>query len=181
MNIEDLINMNPDDIFPKDPNKITVTEDDHPEKEWFEQARKMTIAELPAFIEKMIHGYNHDYGTMVHAVSACAIAAAWATCGDESVGLTGFQAGFVMWDFIKNWTVTDNKTGLKLVNYDDMLYPQYEHKFSKTINKYTWEKLQEEAKNNLKNSPEACWEVQQHWKSIVYGKVPFGYEVKDER
>lgn len=179
MDIRELLNKSLDELFPKDPNKITVTEKDHPEKEWFEQAKKMTVAELPAFIEKMIHGYNHDYGTSVHAVSACAIAAAWAACGDESIGLTGFQAGFVMWDFVQNWTKTQNKTGLKLVDYDEMLYPQYAHKYSKTISTYTWEKLQEEAKKNLE-SGEGCPEVRQHWQKITEGWVPFGYEVKDD-
>ena len=173
--------MDSSDFYPKDPNRETVTEEMHPEKKWFAEAQKMDTEMLPAFIEKMIHGFNHDYGTSVHAVSACALATAWAVCGDENVGLSGFQAGFVMWDFIKGWTKTHNETGLKLLDYDNMLYPQYEHKFAKTIDTYTWNKLQKIAKKKLEEDGETAHPaVVAHWRSIVNGNVPFGYTVKDE-
>lgn len=168
------------DMFPPDPNKETVTEEMHPEKKWFDEASKMTLDELPDFIERIIHGYNHDYGTAVHAVSACALATAWAACREDGTGLTGFQAGFVMWDFIKNWTKEGNKCGLKLIDYDDMLYPQYEEKMDKTIRKSTWEALQAEARKNLEAADRACLGVIKHWQSIVDGIVPFGYKVVDD-
>lgn len=38
------------DMFPPDPNKETVTEEMHPEKEWFEEARHMKAENLPAFL-----------------------------------------------------------------------------------------------------------------------------------
>ena len=173
-------NLNFHDMFPPDPNKETVTEDMHPEKAWFAEAGKMTEEELPNFFERIIHGYNHDYGTACHAVAACALAAAWAACGDDNIGLSGFQAGFVMWDFIKNWTKTGNKCGLKLVDYDDMLYPQYEEKMDKTIRQSNWDYIQSEAKKNLENSPDAHPNVIKHWQSIVDGIIPFGYRVIDD-
>ena len=163
--------MNFHDMFPPDPNKETVTEDMHPEKAWFAEAGKMTEEELPNFFERIIHGYNHDYGTACHAVAAC---------GDDGIGLSGFQAGFVMWDFIKNWTKTGNKCGLKLVDYDNMLYPQYEEKMDKTIRKSNWDYIQSEAKKNLENTPYAHPNVIKHWQSIVDGIVPFGYRVIDD-
>lgn len=168
------------DMFPPDPNKETVTEDMRPEKEWFEEACHMKAENLPAFYEKMTHAYNHDYGTACHAVAACALAAAWAACGENDTGLSGFQAGFVMWDFIKNWTKTGNECGLRLVDYDDMLYPQYAHKFEKTISKDVWERLQKEAKKKLDTEGFACGEVLRHWARIVDGVVPFGYRVSEE-
>ena len=171
--------LNFEDLFPKDPNKETVTEEMQPEKKWFAEAGKMTEEELPNFFARMIHGYNHDYGTACHAVAACAIAAAWAACCDRDSGLSGFQAGFVMWDFIRNWTKTGNKCGLRLVDYDDMLYPQYEGKFEKIIDKITWARIQEEARKNLE-SDAGCESVRQHWRNIVNGEVPFGYQVVEE-
>lgn len=159
--------------------KNIVTEEQHPEKEWFAEARKMTMEDLPAFMDKMMNGYIHDYGTACHAVSACAIAAAWAAADKE--GITGFQAGFVMWDFILNWTKTHNECGLRLIDYDDMLYPQYEYKFNnQTISSDNWERIQAKAKENLEKNPDACPDVIQHWQSIVNGSVPFGYSVSDE-
>ena len=32
-----------------------------------------------------------------------------------------------MWDFIIDWMYTSNQCGLRIVDYDDMLYPQYNH------------------------------------------------------
>ena len=169
-------NLNFHDMFPPEPGKETVTEDMHPEKEWFAQAKKIrTTEELSAFVGHMLDDYNHDYGTMCHAIGACALAAAW--MGSSVEGITGFQAGFVMWDFIRNWTKTHNKCGLRLVDYDDFLYPQYADKFDKTINEDNWRCIQEEAKINLEDRCGACDEVVRHWQSIVDGKVPFGYKV----
>lgn len=172
-------NLNFHDMFPPDPNKETVTEEMHPEKAWFAEAGKMTEEELPDFYARIIHGYNHDYGTMCHAVAACALAAAWAACGDKDVGLSGFQAGFVMWDFIKNWTKTSNECGLKLVDYDDMLYPQYEEKFEKTICKDNFEMIQKKAMENLEKNKNAHPAVIAHWRKIANGEAPFGYRVVD--
>ena len=51
-----------DELFPKDPNKETITEEMHLEKEWFKQAHKInTIEELSKFVDHMLNGYNHDY------------------------------------------------------------------------------------------------------------------------
>lgn len=169
------------DMFPPDPNKETVTEEMHPEKKWFDEAKKMTMDELPDFMDRMTHGYNHDYGTAIHAVSACALAAAWAACREDDTGLTGFQAGFVMWDFIRNWTKIGNKCGLRIIDYDDLLYPQYEYKMDNTISKVNWEALQKEAKKNLETKLDAHPYVIAHWKSIVEGNVPFGYKVLDDQ
>lgn len=157
-----------------------ITEEDHLEKEWFEQARNMTMDKLPEFINHILNDYHHDYGTACHAVAACAIAAAWAA--DNKVGLTGFQAGFVMWDFIRQWEFTSNKCGLKIVNYDNMLYPQYEEKFDKVIPDYVWEKLQEQAKKELEGIDAYVSDyVVDHWRSIANGVVPFGYTVVEDK
>jgi len=169
-------NINFHDLFPLDQNKETITEEMHPEKAWFAEAGKMTEKELPNFFARIIHGYNHDYGTACHAVAACALAAAWAACGDSDIGLSGFQAGFVMWDFIRNWTKTGNKCGLRLVDYDDMLYPQYKEKFDKVIDREIWESIQTEAREKL-NSDDGSEYVREHWKKIANGEVPFGYRV----
>ena len=159
--------------------KQQIDESMHLEKEWFEQAGKVkTIEEFETFVNHILNDYEHDYGTACHAVAACALAGAWLGC--EKEGLTGFQAGFVMWDFIKNWVMVGNTCGMKLVDYDDMLYPQYEYKFEKTISQDTWHRLQEEAKRQLKESEGAHPAVRAHWKNITMGIVPFGYQVKED-
>lgn len=159
--------------------KQQIDESMHLEKEWFEQAGEVkTIEELETFVNHILNDYEHDYGTACHAVAACALAGAWLGCHKE--GLTGFQAGFVMWDFIKGWIKSENTCGMKLVDYDDMLYPQYDHKFEKTISQNTWHCLQEEAKRQLKEAGGAHPEVKAHWKNIAMGIVPFGYQVRED-
>ena len=156
-----------------------INEEMHLEKEWFSEAKKQTPETLIDFINHVMNDYIHDYGTVCHAISACAIAAAWAaneapgSCG----GITGFQAGFVMWDFIRQWEFPSNKCGLKIVNYDNMLYPQYEEKFAKTISKDAWALIQKEAVERLKDCEHCHSDVVMHWKSIVGGEVPFGYVI----
>lgn len=159
--------------------KKAITEEMHLEKEWFKEAGKMTIEKLPDFYKKIIKEYEHDYGTACHAVAAIALGAAWAACGDEDIGLSGFQAGFVMWDFIRNWIKTGNKCGLRLIDYDDMLYPQYNDKFEKVISADTWAAIQKKAQEKLENGA-ACPEVMDHWRKITEGIVPFGYRVVDD-
>jgi hypothetical protein len=161
-------------------SKTFVTEEMRPEKEWFKEARKQTLETLPKFIDHVMNDYVHDYGTVCHAISACAIAAAWAAneCKGACGGITGFQASFVMWDFVKQWSYTDNKTALKILDYDKMLFPQYEDNFQKTMQKATWEVIQAEAKKKLESAKSAHPDVVAHWKSIVAGNVPFGYTVE---
>lgn len=161
-------------------NRLKINEEMHLEKEWFEQAHEQTLETLPEFIRHVMNDYIHDYGTVCHAVSACAIAAAWAANNEPEGGITGFQAGFVMWDFVKQWEYPNNKLGFRLVNYDKLLYPQYEDRFRfESITRKQFEKLQEMAKESLGDG-DACDAVSNHWQSIVDGKVPFGLKIRED-
>ena len=148
-------------------------------KEWEEEAGKMTLEDLPAFLKKLTEDYQHDYGTICHAIAIGAVAASYALNNTPQGNITGFQAGCIMWEFIRTWNHKDNVCGMKIINYDNMLFPQYEENFDKTITNYTWEKMKEEAANRLASRREfAHPNVVKHWESIVMGIVPFGYTVK---
>jgi hypothetical protein len=147
----------------------------------FKEAQEQTIETLPGFINSVMDGYVHDYNTIGSAIAAVAIAAATAANRHESGGITGFQAGFVLWNFIFNWSYENNKCGMKLLDYDKFLLPQYESEFERVISESTWEKLQEEAKERLENNDGyAVKTVIKHLKSVVDGNVPFGYKIKKE-
>lgn len=149
-------------------------------KDWQEYITHIkTIEEFNDFFNDLMNNYYFDYGTQCRAIGLLAAAAAW--LGANTGLITGFQASFVMWEFIQNWIYKNNKTGLKIVDYDNMLYPHYEYKFDKTISSETWNALQNEASRKLQESSEFAYsDVVEHWKSIVDGKVPFGYKVKNE-
>lgn len=159
-----------------------ITEEMHLEKKWFSEASKQTPATLMDFIDHVMNDYIHDYGTIVHAISACAIAAAWAANNSEGAqgGITGFQAGFVMWDFIREWRYPNNECGLRIIDFDNMLYPQYECQFEKTITPDTWNRIRNRAKRKLEESNGASDYVINHWGSIKRGKIPFGYKIREE-
>lgn len=149
--------------------------------QWFKDAANQTVETLPDFMNHILKDYHHDYGTICTAIGACAIAAAWAANASPQGGITGFQAGAVMWAFIRNWNFRRNKCGLKIMDYDDMLYPQYEEKFDKIITHRLMENLVNEAKQRLSNISEehpVHPEVKAHWEQIAAGIPPFGYQVK---
>lgn len=158
--------------------KTPVKEEDHVHELWYKRADSITMEELPGFLKDLTEKYSHDYGTICHAVTAGAVAAANAVNRSPEGGISGFQAGCIMWEFIKRWGHIDGPA--RLVSYKDMLYPQYEDKFDKVITQDTWKYLQEEAKKNL-YANNAHPNVIQHWKSIVEGNVPFGYRVATDQ
>lgn len=165
--------------------KKIITEEDKDEiKGWFDAAPKQTFETLTEFIRHVMNDYEHDYGTVCHAIGACCVATAWACNEMEGArgGITGFQAGFVMWDFIRHWMYESNKCGMKLVDYDNLLYPQYESYFDKTIPTRVWESVQEEAKRRCdevyRGKGRCADAVFDHWESIANGEVPFGMTVE---
>ena len=136
-----------------------------------------TFEDLVSFLQKVKETCNTGYGTAPRSIAQAALATAWYLSAD--FGITGFQASFVMWDFIRDWLFPSNKCGMKIVDYDEMLYPQYWDKFEKTITKDTFEALQEAARKNLEDAKQVHPNVVAHWKYIADGNVPFGYVIRD--
>ena len=121
----------------------------------------------------------NDYGTIAKAIGMGAAVCAKAMNRDYRGGTTGFQAGDAMWTFLSSWMYPENKCGMRIINYDRFLYPQYEFGYDKTISRSTWEAMQEQANKNLNEDNEYThYNVIKHWKSIVAGEVPFGYKVE---
>ena len=150
--------------------------------QWLKDAKKCdTIDDFAAFFKRLTEDEQHDYSTICYAVSSMAIAAATITDRSPCGGITGFQAGCIMWEFMRAWTNPGGDGPMKLSCYNDMLYPQMQHKFEKTIPKSTWEYLQEKAGENIANSSTSAHpDVLAHWQSIVDGTVPFGFIVIDD-
>jgi hypothetical protein len=165
-----------DETAERNKNTRNITESMNVHLAWYDEAKGMTLEELPSFLDRLQNFYTHDYGTICHAIAASAIATAWAMNKGPQGGITGFQAGAVMWEFIRHW---GNLRGpITMMTYEDMLYPQFEHKY-KTISQNTFDWMQEQAKNLLAEDAHASREVRKHWQSIVNGVVPFGYTIED--
>lgn len=156
----------------------TIHEEDETHKEWYVTAKKMTLDRLPAFLKELSEDYQHDYGTICHAIAAAAIAAANAIEHSPCGGITGFQESCVMWEFISNWDSSYKDKPLRLLDYSNILYPQYATTFQ-TISKETWSWIQKEAAKKLSEDNEDVHPaVITHWKSLIEGEVPFNLSVE---
>lgn len=151
-----------------------------PQDEWYDKARRVeSLGELVDFGRELLNGNTLFGEAQVHAISAFTLAAA-CYAADKHDALTNWQAYNVMWNFIRQWNHGDNKCGMRLVDYDDMLYPQYRDNFEKTLSPGVWKSLQEEARKKLATSGHAHPAVVAHWKNIAEGIPPFGYTLKGE-
>lgn len=164
--------------------KRAITEESGIHKAWMIEAKDMTPEKLPEFIRKLTKDYQHDYGTICHAVAAAGVAAMNAINRSPAGGITGFQAGCIIWEVVRGWGVF-GQGPLRMVEYENMLYPQYEKNF-RSISVETWEHLQKKARELIEDANVRAGsdlavhpEVLEHWKSVAAGKVPFGYLVAD--
>ncbi len=156
-------------------------------KLWMEKARKVTLETLMDFYKELQDfeklkpedaDMGWSYGCVVNAMAAFGVAAMHAFDKGQVGGITGYQASWVMWGVIQGWMQYGDQP-LKLLKYEEMLYPQYEYNFN-TISTDNWTWLQEQAKLNLQDKQGlACQDVIDHWQSIVEGNVPFGLKVSD--
>ena len=137
-----------------------------------------TFDDLINFLRNIKDNYNCGYGEAPRAIAQASLAVAWYL--SREFGITGFQASFVMWDFIRDWLYPSNECGIRLIDFDNMLYPQYEDKFQKTIAPDTFDALQNKAKRLIEiDGDHAHPAVIEHWKSIAAGNIPFGYTIKE--
>lgn len=170
---------------------ITATTEQEFKKQAYEIAKSVnTTDELAEFIN-FISNYPLDYGTVVYAQCAVMLAAQHVMDVGEQGGITGFQAGFIGWEMVKQFMRVGD-CGLSLRDWENMLYPQYEEKFEKTIPRDIFEGLQKKAKERIEKADAATQEekdkfgyglhpeVRKHMESIVNGVVPFGYVIKED-
>ena len=154
-----------------------ITEEMGEQEKWYDQAKKVTTLTLPAFIKHLTKDYEHDYGTIAHAVTAAGLAAMMAVVKEYPIEAQ--QANFIMWTFIYQWMYPQNKCGLAMLNYDNLLFPQMESQFDKIIPAEVFKVLQDQAKDLLENGEDIHEDVKAHLQSIIDGQPPFGFKIAD--
>lgn len=116
---------------------------------YYDRAKKLKPRELAGFIDEMMKE-SLDYGSICCCVAAAALGAANSVNHHEKGGITGFQAGAVMWEFVRQWNYSSNELGLAIIDYDNLFYSQYADKFGKRpISQEQFDKLQAKAKKAL--------------------------------
>ena len=149
---------------------------------WFKEARNCRLDDgsLQRFLDHLRNDYLHDYGTSARATAAAAFATANAFARYE--GLTGFQWSCVAMDVLGQMCFPDNKLGFTVIDYDDLLYPQYEYRFTeRKISAEGAEKLKQEAKARIGEGDE--WvhpDVMAWWQKLADGQFPEWLEIEGE-
>ena len=135
-----------------------------------------TKEDLISLIDE-VNEWDHGYGSVIVGIWAVMLAAFNVMNRGPNGGITGFQASCLGWESIREFFSTGNHP-VRLVDYGDMLFPQYKEKFQKTITPETWDWLQLEATKRLESNETSP--VSHHWASIKRGEIPFGYEVREQ-
>jgi hypothetical protein len=126
-----------------------------------------SIEELVAYINSLTER-QHDYGTVVYAMSMAAVAAFQYVAKKE--GTTGFQAGCADLDIIRR--TRRLKGPFMIVKLEDTLYPQYDvegdvRKFLNSPRSLQW--LKEQALEQLEKTTKGNvhQHVLEHWKRLA--------------
>ena len=147
-------------------------------QQWLEEVKTINSKnKLDRFIKKIMTGYEHDYGTYVHAVSVCTKAFI-RYYGSE---MTGFQASFLMWDIIRNTFGKQDKFGMQLIEYESILFPQMLYHFKVEFDNETHQKIIETAKQYLTEHTEAVNNVRKHWEKLASGWLPDCVSLKNDK
>lgn len=174
-NTDELIDMS-DDFLEHDNAEI-----EKKKKEWFHKAKNCTKTEDLVVMFNELQEYKHDYSTIVNAFSAFLIASFNVMINSENGGISGWQGSFIAWSVFRELQGIDCPTSL--INYEDMLYPQNQENFKLHIDSNSWEWVQDAARKLIDNveKNKAHHKVLAHWQSIVDGKIPFGYTLRESR
>lgn len=149
---------------------------------WYEKAKEVRIDDgtLGKFFRELIDDYKHDYGTTCHAISAAAVAAAYAMA--HEMRPTGFQFSCAELEFLKRTRFSRNKLGFSICNWDNILYPQYASDFSGlTVDAKTAEQIRLEAYRLLcEEAQHAATDVLVWWAKLDNGDFPEWLKVEKE-
>lgn len=158
----------------------TVIEESGVHKEWYKRAGGVrTPEELLCFVSEMRDMYKHDYGTIVHSMAAAMVAAMSCLKAGPQGGITGFQAGALQWELVRQLGMTNLDHGAKVLSYADVLYPQYTQKFVQHIMDQDWHTgIKESAGKLLSQNEQAHPDVRTHWQKIAGGWLPDGFVVE---
>lgn len=164
--------MERDDQARSEGRRFVDEETDHEliETWWAEAGRCQSIDDATMLAQRLLDDYQHDYGTICHAIGAASYAMAQAMNASPSGHITGFQAGAVQWMWLRHWNQWESEPR-RLVEYNDLLYPQYDERFS-TISGDTADWLMERAATNLAGSPHAHPDVITRWRDLAAGRFP---------
>lgn len=102
--------------------KKFITEADGVHKEWYELARKQRLDTVGPFLASLMDDYSHDQQTVVHALTAGAMAAICAMNAHAEGDIGQQQAHAILGEFIRRWAKIEGPA--KIMSFAGLLHPQ---------------------------------------------------------
>lgn len=171
-------------VSPKlEDERVSIDEGDRIHLEWYKEAKEQTPYTYMEFLWRLCFNYEHDYGTIVHAMVCAMLGAANAIDKCPSGGITGAQAEVAMWLFLHKFGVFHEDSPLLIIDLTDLQYPPGPRKMN-TISWEIMDWLRLTINKNLNELGDNC-ESSLHpavlawWKKLSVGIVPEGLSIRD--
>jgi len=156
-----------------------MTEQEYRDKVYAEAKDVKTPEQLTAFL-KTLTEYPHDYGTIVYACAAGMNAAFNVVNDSPHGGITGFQASCLMWEMVRKYGMFSNAGVLRIIDYSNLCYPQYDDKFTHKLTSEQRRGLMAYAKKQLAAAPEMMApRVKERLEAVARGELPPFVTVSD--
>lgn len=156
-----------------------IKEEDGVHEAWLKEAKQIeTPEQLADFTDRLMTDYEHDYGTIIHAIWAAMMAAFYCLEHSDQGGITGFQASCLGRSALQEFMGVNGPA--RVLKFEEMLYPQSAERFAPQLSAESWNWLQEKAAESLQEQTAAHAQVRAHWVAICDGQVPFGWTVKSD-
>lgn len=152
---------------------------------YVERARSATPEELAGLIDEiMTDPHTNDYGGVGVAIGLIAAASAWAMNRHPGArgGITGFQGGAVLWEFVRHWdSGRIGEAGARIQSFDNLMFPQYADSFQ-TLPRSAVDAVQRMARERLETADRSQVhpEVIAHWETLAAGQSPYGMRVSED-
>ena len=147
-----------------------MTEHEYRDMVYAEAKKVETPEALNEFIARR-YAETLDYGTIVYACGATMKAAFRVMDAHPQFGgITGFQAGCLMWEMIREFGMF-SEGPLRIQDFDNLRFPQYDEKFRTTISPESAKALSERAEKALTGGPMHP-EVRSRNEAIARGEFP---------
>lgn len=128
-----------------------------------------SIEELSTYIKDLAE-YKHDYNTSGYAIYKALLSTEQLMA--HLLGTTGFQHGYAQMQYMM--VTRGSKTGICVVDYDNLLYPQYDviGRITESIDKVKKSKEFKEHVKSLiakddKSKFKAHADVRKHWEDLL--------------
>ncbi len=148
-----------------------MTEQEYRDAVYAKAAEVRTPEDFAALIHEMEQD-EFDYGRIAYACCAAAFAGFNVMNRTKNGGITGFQAGCMMWEMVHKFGMFSDGP-LRIQDFDNLRYPQYDHKWTVRISQEDANTLMERAKEMVGKSPEFTADrVLQRNRDIAAGRFP---------